>query len=403
MTRQPFLSSLRERVLVFDGAMGTQIHARELGRDDFGGKEGCNDFLSITRPDVVEDIHAAYFAAGADVVETNSFQASRIRLDEWGLGERTLEINRAGAAIARRVADSIASQDGRPRFVAGSMGPSGLLPSSEDPDLGRLGLEGIIEGFVDQAHGLVEGGADVLILETCQDMLEMKGQILACRIAMERAGRKIPIQSSVTLDPSGRMLLGTDISGALATLEAMNVDVIGLNCSTGPDLMRDAIRYLSQNASTPIHCIPNAGLPINDGGRTLYPMKPEPMAETLREFVVELGVNIVGGCCGTTPDHIRALVAAIGRRAPTPRPGRSGWFLSSGMTATAMQQEPAPLLIGERLNTQGSRKVKQIAIENRIEDLVPVARDQVEGGAHALDVCSRSPSAPTRRGRCGSW
>ncbi len=183
------------------------------------------------------------------------------------------------------------------------------------------------------------------------------------------------------------MLLGTDIAGALATLEAMNADVIGLNCSTGPDLMRDAIRYLTQNAGTPIHCIPNAGLPINDGGRTLYPMKPEPMAAVLREFVDELGVNVVGGCCGTTPDHIRAQVAAIGRRAPRARPGRSAWFLSSGMTATAMRQEPRPLLIGERLNTQGSRKIKRLAIEDRIEDMIPVAREQVEGGAHALDVC----------------
>ena len=280
----PYLATLRDRVLFFDGGMGTQLQARDLTRDDFGGKEGCNDFLSVTRPDVVEDIHAAYFDAGADVVETNSFQASRLRFEEWGLAERTWEINHAAAAIARRVADRYAA-DGRPRFVAGSMGPSGLLPSSEDPELGRLGMEAIVDGFLDQARGLIEGGADVLILETCQDMLEMKAQILASREAMRLAGRVVPIQASVTLDPTGRMLLGTDIRGALATLEAMAVDVIGLNCSTGPDLMRDAIRYLSQNASTPIHCIPNAGLPVNDGGRTLYPMKPDPMAETLREFV----------------------------------------------------------------------------------------------------------------------
>jgi 5-methyltetrahydrofolate--homocysteine methyltransferase len=384
-----FLSTLRERVLVFDGAMGTQLQARDLGAEDFGGQRwlGCNDYLSLTRPDVVEAIHAAYFDAGADVVETNTFQAGRLRLEEWGLGERTQEINRAGAVIARRVADDRERRDGRPRFVAGSMGPSGMLPSSEDPDLGRLGLEELVASFLPQALGLIEGGADLLILETCQDMLEMKAQILAAREAFERAGRRVPLQCSVTLDPSGRMLLGTDVRGALATLEAMGVEVVGLNCSTGPDLMRDAIRYLAQNASTPIHCIPNAGLPINDGGRTLYPMKPGPMAETLREFVAELGVNVVGGCCGTTPDHVRAMVAAIGRRAPAPRPGRSGWFLSSGMTATALRQEPAPLLIGERLNTQGSRKVKRLVLEARLEDLIPVAREQVEGGAHALDVC----------------
>ncbi len=381
------LDTLRQRVLFFDGGMGTQIQDRNLTPEDFGGKDGCNDYLSLTRPDVVEAIHAAYFEAGADIVETNSFQACRLRLEEWGIGEKTLELNRAAAEIARRVADRFEHQDGRPRFVAGSMGPSGYLPSSEDPDLGKMRLEELVPAFEVQARGLIEGGADVLILETCQDILEMKAQMLAAREAMARVGRIIPLQCSVTLDPTGRMLLGTDIRGALATLEAMNADIIGLNCSTGPDLMRDSVRYLSQNASTPLHVIPNAGLPINDGGRTLYPMKPDPMAETLREFVIELGVNMVGGCCGTTPAHIRALVAAIGRRAPTPRPGRSGWYLSSGMTATAMQQEPAPMLIGERLNTQGSRKVKRLALENRIEDMIPIARDQVEGGAHTLDIC----------------
>ncbi len=386
----PILERLRTHVLVYDGAMGTQLQARELGPDDFGGArwEGCNDYLSITRPDVVEAVHAAYFDAGADVVETNSFQASRLRLEEWGLGERTFEINRDGAAIARRVAERFQRADGRPRFVAGSIGPSGMLPSSEDPDLGRFTLEGLVPLFEEQARGLVEGGADVLILETCQDMIEMKAQILACRESFARTGVTLPIQCSVTLDPTGRMLLGTDIRGALATLEAMRVDIIGLNCSTGPDLMRDAVRWLSQNASTPIHVIPNAGLPINDGGRTVYPMRPEPMAETLREFVAELGVNIVGGCCGTTPDHVRAMVAALGRdRAPVPRAGRGGWALSSGMTATATLQEPRPLLIGERLNTQGSRRIKRLALADRIEEMIPIAREQVEGGAHALDLC----------------
>ncbi len=387
--KSPYLEVLRERVLFFDGAMGTQIQARALRAEDFGGArwEGCNDHLSLTRPDVVEDIHAAYLEAGADCVETNSFQASRVRLEEWGLADRTLEVNRAAAAIARRAADRFARADGRPRFVAGSMGPSGMLPSSEDPELGRLRLEDLVPVFAEQAQGLLEGGADLLILETCQDMIEMRAQILGSRVAFERSGRRVPLQCSVTLDPSGRMLLGTDVRAALATLEAMGADVIGLNCSTGPDLMRDAVRYLAQNASTPIHCIPNAGLPVNDGGRTVYPMKPEPMAETLREFVVELGVNAVGGCCGTTPEHVRALVRAVGRRAPRARPGRGGWYLSSGITATALRQEPPPLLIGERLNTQGSRKVKALVLEDRIEDLIPIARAQVEGGAHVLDVC----------------
>jgi 5-methyltetrahydrofolate--homocysteine methyltransferase len=385
------LETLAGRVLVYDGAMGTQIQARALTADDFGGKrfEGCNDVLSLTRPDVVESIHAAYFEAGADAVETNSFQASRLRLEEWGLADRTFEMNRAAAAIARRVADRF-SADGRPRFAIGSIGPSGMLPSSEDPDLGRLSLPGLVPVFREQAQALIEGGADALILETAQDMLELKAQILGAREAMARAGRAVPLQCSVTLDPSGRMLLGTDIRAALATLEAMRVEIIGLNCSTGPDLMRDAIRHLGQNAGTPIHCIPNAGLPINDGGRAVYPMRPEPMAAILGEFVAENGVNIVGGCCGTTPDHVRAMVAAIGRRAPSRSPydrGRRLWLVASGMTATPLRQEPAPMVIGERLNTQGSRKVKQLVLDDRLEELIPIARGQVEGGAHTLDVC----------------
>ena len=382
-----FLDTLRERVLFFDGGMGTQVQARDLTDEDYGGKPSCIDYLSLTRPDVLEEIHSAYFEAGADVVETNSFQASRIRLEEHGLADRTIELNRAAAQNARRAADRFQKADGKPRFVAGSMGPSGYLPSSEDADLGQLTLRDLVPAFADQAQGLIEGGADVLILETCQDILEMKAQILAAREAMVRTGRTVPIQCSITLDPTGRMLLGTDFRGALATLEAMQVDIVGLNCSTGPDLMRDAIRYLCENASMPIHCIPNAGLPINDGGRTLYPMKPEPMAETLLEFVEDLGVSIVGGCCGTTPDHIRAVVKAIGVRKPKARAGRSQWFVSSGMTAVALQQDPRPLLIGERLNTQGSRRIKRIALEGRLEVMIPVARDQVDGGAHVLDVC----------------
>src|SRR5262245_9495509 len=279
------LDTLAERVLFYDGGMGTQLQARELTAEDFGGKrfEGCNDYLSLTRPDVVEGVHAAYFEAGADAVETNSFQASRLRLEEWGLADRTLEMNRAAATIARRVADRFEAADRRPRFVAGSIGPSGMLPSSEDPDLGRRSLDDLRPIFAEQAQGLIEGGADVLILETCQDILEMKAQVLGARDAIALTGRWVPIQCSVTLDPSGRILRGHALRGALAPLEAMRVDIIGLNCSTGPDLMRDSLRWLGQNASTPIHCIPNAGLPINDGGRAVYPMLPEPLAATLRE------------------------------------------------------------------------------------------------------------------------
>jgi 5-methyltetrahydrofolate--homocysteine methyltransferase len=220
-------------------------------------------------------------------------------------------MNRAAAATARRVADRYSrATAGRGSWPA--RWALGLLPSSEDPDLGKLSLRDLVAAFLPQAQGLLEGGARRADLETCQDMLEMKAQVLASRGAMKLTGRNVPLQCSITLDPTGRMLLGTDYRGALATLEALHVDVIGLNCSTGPDLMRDAVRYLCEHASTPVHCIPNAGLPINDGGRTLYPMRPEPFAETLREFVLDFGVNAVGGCCGTTPEHIHSLVAAIG-------------------------------------------------------------------------------------------
>ncbi len=272
--------------------------------------------------------------------------------------------------------------------MAVSIGPSGKLPSTNDPELSNVSFDELVDTFREQAVGLIRGGVDVLLIETSQDILEVKAAIIGCHKAMDETRVYLPIQAQVTLDTTGRMLLGTDYRGALATLEALHVDVIGLNCSTGPDLMRDAVRYLCENASTPIHCIPNAGLPINDGGRTLYPMRPEPFAETLAEFVRDFGVGLVGGCCGTTPDHIRALVAAIGHGTrPKARAGRSRWFVSSGMTAVALEQEPRPLLIGERLNTQGSRKVKRLALEGTLDDLVPIAREQVEGGAHVLDLC----------------
>src|ERR687887_1533020 len=245
-------------------------------------------------------------AAGADVVETDTFQGSRLKLDEWGLGAQTVEINRTAAQIARRAA-------GESRFVAGSIGPTGYLPASDDPALGAIGFRDLAAVFAEQARALIEGGVDLIIIETAQDLLEVKAAVFGAREAFAQTGRTLPIQTSVSLLPQGgKMLLGTDIAAVLTTLAALEVQVIGLNCSTGPEDMRDAIRFLGEHSPVPVHCIPNAGLPVQGpNGETIFPEQPEPLADVLGEFVERYGVNIVGGCCGTTPAHIEALVARV--------------------------------------------------------------------------------------------
>src|SRR5688572_26565539 len=281
LPQRDFLQAVRERVVVFDGGMGATLEQFDLSPDDYGGLPGkCHEALVLNRPDVIEGVHASMLDAGAEVVETDTFQASRLKLDEWGLGEQTLEINRRGAEIARRAA-------GEQRFVAGSIGPTGYLPASDDPTLGQIGFRELVTVFEEQARGLVEGGADLLIIETAQDILEVKAAIFGAREAFKATGRSVPIQTLVSLLPNGgKMLLGIDISAALATLEALNVDVIGLNCSTGPEDMRDAIRFLGEFASVPVHCIPNAGLPLQGpDGETIFPERPEPLAAVLGDFV----------------------------------------------------------------------------------------------------------------------
>src|SRR5579884_658014 len=301
-----YLEVLATRVLVFDGAMGTSIQRFKLSAADFGGKLGCNDYLVLSKPEVIEDIHYSFLEAGADALETCTFQSTRRRLAEWGLGDATYDLNFEAARLARRVADRFEG-----RFVAGSMGPTGMLPSSSDPGLSAITFAELRELFREQAAALVAGGVDLLLVETTQDMLELKAALFGIRDALAEAGKSVPVQAQVTLDVTGRMLLGTDVSGALATLEALPCDVIGLNCSTGPEHMREPVRYLCQRSTKPISCIPNAGLPVNDGsGDAVYLLEPGPMAEQLRSFVSEFGVNVVGGCCGTTPEHIRQLVEA---------------------------------------------------------------------------------------------
>jgi 5-methyltetrahydrofolate--homocysteine methyltransferase len=391
------LRELERRVLVYDGAMGTSIQARQPSVEDFGGPatEGCNDYLVLSAPHIIADIHHSFLEAGADVLETCTFQSTRLRLAEWGLADQTYELNRQAAAICRRLCDEFTARDGRPRFVAGSMGPTGKLPSSNDPALSDIGFEELAAHFHEQALALIAGGADVLLIETSQDMLEVKAAIHGCKVAIGQAQRPVAVQAQVTLDTSGRMLLGTDVAAALATLEALGVDAVGLNCSTGPEHMREPIRFLCQHTNLPVSCIPNAGLPLNVDGEAVYPLEPAPLAKTLTEFVGELGVRIVGGCCGTTPEHIRQLVAAVralgeqpaNRHRVAPFRERAEVAVASGIRAAALHQDPKPLLVGERVNSQGSRKVKRLLLANDYDSILEIAREQVDSGAHVLDVC----------------
>ncbi|HEX6544393.1 MAG TPA: methionine synthase [Ktedonobacterales bacterium] len=397
-----YLEAVRQRVIVFDGAMGTTIQNLGLEAADYGGEgqDGCPEILVLTRPDVIRDIHRAYLAAGADVLETDTFTGSRLKLDDYALGARTHEINLAAARLARATADEYSTPE-RPRFVAGSMGPTGMLPSSDDPALSNITYQQLADIYREQAAALIEGGVDLLVIETSQDILEVRAAITGIRRAWVETGRRVPIQAQVTLDTSGRMLLGTDVGASSAILYHLGVDVMGLNCSTGPEHMREPVRYLTENIPLPISTIPNAGLPLNVNGRAIYPMEPEPFAAALAEFVGTFGVNIIGGCCGTTPEHIERIVAHLDdldpahRGAPQRRLNefpdetrqRTRLLVASAMRAYSLRQDPAPLLVGERVNSQGSRKVKQALLADDYDTLLQVARSQVEGGAHVLDVC----------------
>src|SRR3954464_15026571 len=325
-----YLEAIRSRVVVVDGGMGATLEQFDLTAEDYGGLPGkCHEALILHRPDVIEGVHASMVEAGAEVVETDTFQASRLKLDEWGLAEHTLEINRRAAEIARKAV-------GESRFVAGSIGPTGFLPASEDPSLGQIRFRELVEVFREQSQGLLEGGVDLLIVETAQDILEVKAAIFGMREAFAQVGRSVPIQASVSLLPNGgKMLLGTDISAALATLEALKVDVIGLNCSTGPEDMRDAVRFLGEFSPVPVHCIPNAGIPHQGpNGETIFPEEPGPLADVLGDFVDRYGVSIVGGCCGTPTEPIAAIVARVQGRGPSPRPAPRPPQLSSMIAAT---------------------------------------------------------------------
>jgi 5-methyltetrahydrofolate--homocysteine methyltransferase len=378
-----YLEAIHSHVVVYDGGMGATLEQFDLTSEDYGGLAGkCHEALVLNRPDVIEGVHTSMLEAGAEVVETDTFQGSRLKLDEWGLGDHTVEINTKAAEIARKAA-------GENRFVAGSIGPTGHLPASDDPTLGQIRFRELVEIFAEQAAGLIEGGADLIIIETAQDILEVKAAVFGARQAFKTTGRSLPIHTSVSLLPNGgKMLLGTDISAVLCTLEALEVDVIGLNCSTGPEDMRDAIRFLGEHCPVPVACIPNAGLPLQGpDGETIFPEQPEPLAEALKEFVERYGVGVVGGCCGTTPAHIGAIVERVGGRAVQPRPAPRPPHLSAMIAATPLVQEPRPTMVGERVNSQGSRKAKELLLADDYDGLVQIAEDQVNGGAHVLDLC----------------
>jgi 5-methyltetrahydrofolate--homocysteine methyltransferase len=380
------LASLSQRIMVGDGAMGTQLQAADLTLDDFRGLEGCNEILNETRPDVLEVIHRAYFEAGADAVETNTFGCNLSNLGDYDIADRIRDLSLRGTAIARRVADELSEPD-RKRYVLGSMGPGTKLPT-----LGHTEYALIRDAYGEAALGMLEGGADAILIETCQDLLQLKAAVLGSRRAMTQFGRHIPVFTHVTVETTGTMLLGSEIGAALTAIEPLGVDMIGLNCATGPAEMSEHLRHLSRHARLPVSVMPNAGLPVLGAHGAEYPLQPGELAEALAGFVSEFGLSLVGGCCGTTPEHIRQVAAAVapfnegsaqrGERHVTYEPS-----VSSLYTATAFAQDASVLVIGERTNANGSKAFREAMIAEDYQKCLDIAKDQTRDGAHLLDLC----------------
>jgi 5-methyltetrahydrofolate--homocysteine methyltransferase len=361
--------------------MGTSIQDRNLSPDDFGGKDGCNEILVLTKPQVVREIHASFLEVGCDAIETNSFGASRLVLGEYDLAAKAYEINRTAARQAREVAADFSTPD-HPRFVVGAIGPGTRLPS-----LGQIGFDELTAMYTEQARGLMDGGADVLLIETCQDILQAKAAIVGCEDAMRAAGTRLPLMVQVTMESSGTMLLGTEIGAALTTLEAYDLDVIGLNCATGPQEMAEHIRYLGRHCRKATSCLPNAGLPKMEGGRARYLLTPDELAAFHTTFVDEHGVRIVGGCCGTTPAHLKRVVEVIGRRPPRPRTPEYVPAAASLYVSAPFRQDQSFLIVGERTNANGSKQFRELLLAGDYDGMVTMAKDQAKEGAHVLDVC----------------
>ncbi len=377
-------------MLVYDGAMGTSVQKHNLTPEDFWGKEGCNELLVLSRPDVIRSVHASFLDVGCDVVETDSFGSTSIVLAEYDLQDRTRELNIAAARLARSVADEYSTPE-KPRFVAGSIGPTTKLPS-----LGHIGYDAMALAYREQAEALIEGGVDVLLIETCQDLLQAKIAIAACQDAIRLAregkipstGRNIALQVQVTLEATGTMLLGSEIGAALAVLESFQPDVIGLNCATGPAEMNDAVRFLCQNSTLPISVLPNAGLPQNEGGHAVYKLTPAELASFHRRFVSEYGVQVVGGCCGTTPDHLRAVVEALRGVTPAPRTVVTQSVAASAFSAQPLEADAQPIVIAEEMNTTTRLEhFRNMVRAGDYDGILALAKRLVAEGSQMLDLC----------------
>ncbi|RJP34848.1 MAG: methionine synthase, partial [Phycisphaerales bacterium] len=377
------LEMARERVLVLDGAMGTAVQAADLSLADYLGHENCVDVVTDTRPDLIRAIHRAYLSVGCDAVMTNTFGANKIVLGEFGLQDRTVELNRRSAELAGEVVKEFDSAR-QPRFVIGSMGPGTKLPT-----LGQTTWDALVDSYTAQARGLIEGGVDALLVETCQDILQAKSAVVGCIDAMRATGVEIPIFTTVTVETTGTMLVGTEIGAALTALEAYpEIKAIGLNCATGPQEMSDYVRFLSRHSDRLLLVQPNAGLPQLIDGKPHYALTPKELARWLVEFIEQDGVNVVGGCCGTTPQHLAAVVDAVGTRKPIARTWRSEPSVSSVYQSVTIRQDNDILAIGERTNANGSKKFRELLAEGDIDGMVRMARDQVQHGSHCLDVCA---------------
>ncbi len=382
------LTALSERILVIDGAMGTQLQSRQLTVDDFGGPEyeGCNEYLTFTRPDVIEDVHRAYLAAGADIVESNTFGSTDIVLAEYGLQDQVFELNRQAAIIARRACAAFSTPE-KPRWAAGSMGPTTRTISVT----GGVTFDQLVQAFRGQTLGLLAGGIDLLLLETAQDTLNLKAAAEGIRLAFEESGQRVPLMISGTIEPTGTMLAGQGVEALYTSLahleESLGLISIGLNCATGPEFMTDHLRTLSELACCHVSVYPNAGLPDENG---CYAESPDSLAAKLSRFVDEGWLNIVGGCCGTTPAHIAAIAKMVAGRAPR-RPATLRRRVVSGIEALVIEDDARPVLVGERTNVIGSRKFKNMIVAERFEEGAEIARDQVKGGAQVIDICVANP------------
>ncbi|WP_329374975.1 methionine synthase [Streptomyces sp. NBC_01483] len=380
------IAALREalatRVVVADGAMGTMLQAQDPTLEDFQQLEGCNEILNVTRPDIVRSVHEAYFEVGVDCVETNTFGANFAALSEYDIPERNFELSESGARIAREVADEFTAKTGQQRWVLGSMGPGTKLPT-----LGHAPYQQLRDAYRINAEGMIAGGADVLLVETTQDLLQTRAAVLGARRALESTGTDLPLICSVTVETTGTMLLGSEIGAALTALEPLGIDMIGLNCATGPAEMSEHLRYLARHARVGLACMPNAGLPVLGRDGAHYPLSGEELAEAHESFVRDFGVGLVGGCCGTTPEHLRQVVERVRGMVPTVREPRPEPGAASLYQTVSFRQDTAYMAIGERTNANGSKKFREAMLEARWDDCVEMARDQIREGAHMLDLC----------------